>query len=95
MTKPFSNKLKRTTDNTFKSAEESGLILAGFPRKSHSQSSTCSTYLGALFIFFQDYYGKDETLDIFVYLDIWVKAMIEKNDCPNPWAILTSESLRS
>lgn len=30
-----------------------------------------------------------------VYLDIWVKPMIEKMDCPNLWAVLTSESLGS
>lgn len=43
-------------------------ISCWFPRNSHFQSYTCSTYLGAWFVFSQLYNGKDETLDVFVYL---------------------------
>lgn len=31
--------------------------------ESHFQPCTCSTHLGAFFIYFHPYYGKDETLD--------------------------------
>lgn len=89
------NKLKRTMDNTFKSAKESRVWFSLVFWETHSQPCICSTHSGAFFIFFQNYYGKDETPGIFVCLDILVKATKGKIGCPNPWAVLTSESLCS
>lgn len=80
-------------DNTFRSAGESQVWFLQVFWESHSQPCTCSTHLSAFFTYFYPYNGKDETLDIFVCLDILGKATKGKNDCPSLWAVLTTESL--
>lgn len=66
-------------DNTLKSAKESQVQFLLLFWESHSQPCTCSPHLGAFLIYFHPYYGKDETFDILVCLDVLAKATKGKN----------------